>query len=285
MLFFLLTLGPAICFACGNILEKAGISHIAKDVSLKTPFKFIKCILTNPKWWLGISCSGLATIGYYIAMAKYDLSLVQPMMVLNPVLTALFGFWFLKEHLNKKIVCAIICVLCGLLLSARNMGENTGVQDLHNLWIFTAIVVSFVLAFKLFHKDLEASDSLIMGAGFGLSAAFYKSLSIDFMLDDLTLDTVLGLLLDARTFAYAVLYIIAFAYSQISFTRGRALFIIPFSAAVGAALPILAGAFVFDEHFPNNKIASVVLVLIGSFLFIVRRPRKFKKKRKKTEFI
>lgn len=285
MLFFILTLGPAFCFACGNILEKSGISHIAKDVSLKTPLKFIKHVLINPKWWLGIGCSGLATIGYYIAMAKYDLSLVQPMMVLNPVLTALFGFWFLKEHLTRRIVCAIIFVLAGLLLSARNMGENTGTQDMANLWIFAGIVVILVSMFKIFHKNLEASDSLIMGAGFGISAAFYKSLSLDFMLDDLTASTILGLLVDPRTFAYITLYSIAFAYSQISFTRGRALFIIPFSAAVGAALPILAGAFVFGEHFPLNKIISVALVLVGSFLFVVRKPRKFKKRRKNAEFI
>lgn len=279
MLFFLLTLGPAFCFACGNILEKSGISHIAKDVSLKTPLKFIKHVLTNPKWWLGIGCSGLATIGYYIAMAKYDLSLVQPMMVLNPVLTALFGFWFLKEQLTKRIICAIVCVLAGLLLSAQNMGENTGTQDLSHLWIFAGVAILLVILFKIFHKNLESTDSLIMGAGFGISAAFYKSLSLDFMLDDLTGNTILGLLVDPRTFTYIALYSIAFAYSQISFTRGRALFIIPFSAAIGAALPILAGAFVFGEHFPLNKIISVGLVLIGSFLFVVRKPSRLSKKK------
>lgn len=271
MLFFILTLGAAICFACSNVLEKSGIAHIAQNVSIRTPIKFIKSVLTNPKWWLGMGCSGLASIGYYVAMAKYDLSLVQPMMVLNPVLTALFGYWFLKEHLTKRIVCAIACVFTGLLLSARNMGENTGSQSLTNLWIFAGIVIAVALIFKFSQKSLEASDSLIMGAGFGLSAAFYKSLSIDFMLDDLTADTVFGLLLDARTFAYVIIHTVAFAFSQIAFTRGRALFIIPFSAAIGAALPILAGAFVFGENFPTNKIASVAFVLVGAFLFVVKK--------------
>jgi len=71
-------------------------------------------------------------------------------------------------------------------------------------------------------------------------------------------------------------YSIAFLYSQVSFSRGRALFIIPFSAAVGAAVPTLAGALVFSEAFPVGKAISVILVLIGASLFIVRRPRRKK---------
>lgn len=274
MLFLLLTLGSAFCFAIGNILEKSGISNTAKKVSLKTPLQFCKFILQNFHWWAGILFSAIATIGYYIAMAKYDLSLVQPMMVLNPVLTALFGFWILKEHLTKKIILAILCVLSGLLLSSKNMAENTGTQDLSALWLFTLLIVTLILIFRKFHKDLEASDSLIIGAGFGLSAAFYKSLAMDFMLDHVTLSMIPELLIDFRTLAYIALYGTAFLYSQIAFTRGRALYIIPFSAAIGAVLPILAGAFVFGENFPPSKIISVSLVLLGSFLFVAKRPRK-----------
>ncbi len=277
MLFFILTLGSALCFACGNILEKSGISVAVKNVTLKTPILFFKKILTSFYWWIGIAFSGLATIGYYIAMAKYDISLVQPMMVLNPVLTALFGFRFLKEKITKKIFAAICCVLLGLLLAAKNLGENSSIQNVSALWIFSSIVIVAVLLFRFLHKDRESTDSLIIGAGFGLSAVFYKSLSIDFMLDEPSVALILDLLLDPRALGYAVLYAVAFAFSQIAFSRGRALFIIPFSAAVGAAIPILAGAFVFGEHFPVNKIISVILVWIGSVLFVVRRPHRKKK--------
>jgi uncharacterized membrane protein len=83
--------------------------------------------------------------------------------------------------------------------------------------------------------------------------------------------------LDFRTLGYIATYGIAFLYSQISFSRGRALFIIPFSAAVGAAVPTLAGALVFSEAFSLGKVISVTLVLIGACLFIVRRPRRKKR--------
>ena len=120
-------------------------------------------------------------------------------------------------------------------------------------------------------------DSLIMGMGFGLSAAFYKSLAMDFDLDHIEFSSVANLLFDFRTLGYVATYSIAFLYSQVSFSRGRALFIVPFSAAVGAAVPTLAGALVFSEAFPMGKAISVTLVLIGACLFIVRRPRRKKK--------
>lgn len=275
MLFLLLTIGPAFLFACGNILEKSGVSKVGKVTGgVSRPWAFFKGVVSNKFWWLGIFCSGFATIGYYIAMARYDLSQVQPMMVLNPVLTALMGFWLLKEKLTKRIILAIVFVVAGLLYSVETAGESTSVQDVSMLWIYAVVVCGITLIIHIFGKDREIVDSLIMGVGFGISAAFYKSVAMDFDLDNVGLGTVGNLLLDLRVWGYIVTYGIAFLYSQISFSRGRALFIIPFSAAVGAAVPTLAGALVFSEAFPIGKIISVVLVLTGAALFVVRRPRR-----------
>ena len=255
MLFLLLTIGPAFLFACGNILEKSGVSTVGKRTGgTSRPWEFFKGVITNKFWWLGICCSGLATVGYYIAMARYDLSQVQPMMVLNPVLTALMGFCILKEALTRRIVVAICFVVAGLLYSVENLGESTAMQNIGMLWAYAGGLCLVTLFAHLYVKDREMVDSLIMGVGFGLSVA--------------------NLLLDFRTLGYIATYGIAFLYSQISFSRGRALFIIPFSAAVGAAVPTLAGALVFSEAFSLGKAISVILVLIGACLFIVRRPRR-----------
>lgn len=241
------------------------------------PLQFFKGVLGNGFWWLGIACSAIATLGYYIAMARYDLSQVQPMMVLNPVLTALMGFWLLKEKLTKRIIIAICFVVAGLTYSVETMGGATGSQNVPMLWSYAGALTAVTLLAHVWCKNREMVDSLIMGVGFGLSAAFYKSMAMDFDLDNLGVDTVLGLLLDARLWGYVVTYTIAFLYSQISFSRGRALFIVPFSAAVGAAVPTLAGGLVFAESFPMGKVVSVTLVLIGAALFVVRRPRKLKR--------
>ena len=241
------------------------------------PWQFFKGVVSNRYWWLGISCSAIATLGYYVAMARYDLSQVQPMMVLNPVLTALMGFWLLKEKLTKRIIVAICFVVAGLTYSVETMGEATGTQNIAMLWSYAGVLSIVTLFIHLCYRNREIVDSLIMGVGFGLSAVFYKSIAMDFDLDTLGINTVLGLLLDARLWGYVVTYTIAFVYSQVSFSRGRALFIVPFSAAVGAAVPTLAGGIVFAEAFPLGKIISVSLVLIGAALFVVRRPRKSQK--------
>lgn len=278
MLFLLLTIGPAFLFACGNILEKSGVSTVGKRTGgVSKPWQFLKGVLCNGFWWLGIGCSGLATLGYYVAMARYDLSQVQPMMVLNPVLTALMGFVILKEVLTRRIVVAICFVVVGLLYSVESLGETTSIQNVPMLWIYAGIICGVTLLIHIFGKDREMVDSLIMGVGFGISAAFYKSLAMDFDLDNVTLSSVGSLLLDLRTLGYVATYGIAFIYSQVSFSRGRALFIIPFSAAVGAAVPTIAGALVFSEAFPIGKMISVALVLTGAGLFVVRRPGQKKK--------
>ena len=77
MLFLLLTIGPAFLFACGNILEKSGVSSVGKLTGgMSKPWDFFKGVVSNKFWWLGIGCSVLATAGYYVAMARYDLSQV-----------------------------------------------------------------------------------------------------------------------------------------------------------------------------------------------------------------
>ena len=245
-----------------------------KTGGVSRPWQFLKGVVTNGYWWLGLACSGLATFGYYIAMARYDLSQVQPMMVLNPVLTALMGFVILKEVLTRRIVVAICFVVAGLLYSVESLGGSSSIQNVNMLWIFAGVTCGITFLVHLLCRNREIADSLIMGVGFGVSAAFYKSLAMDFDLDNITFSSVCDLLLDLRTLGYIATYGIAFIYSQVSFSRGRALFIIPFSAAVGAAIPTVAGAVVFTEAFPLGKIVSVGLVLIGAALFTVRRTSK-----------
>ena len=179
--------------------------------------------------------------------------------------------------MTKRIIVAICFVVAGLTYSVETMGEATGTQNIAMLWSYAGVLSIVTLFIHLCYRNREIVDSLIMGVGFGLSAVFYKSIAMDFDLDTLGINTVLGLLLDARLWGYVVTYTIAFVYSQVSFSRGRALFIVPFSAAVGAAVPTLAGGIVFAEAFPLGKIISVSLVLIGAALFVVRRPRKSQK--------
>jgi len=248
--FFLLTLSSAIGLAFGNILESIGL-RAANSV---------KSLAGNKFWLGGLFLSIIATLLYYAAMAKYNISLVQPFMALNPALTAILGWKILGEKMTRKIAFAIVLIFLGLLIDGTLAGEASGgLCSGKTLWFFAGVVLCLLAVFCLIFRTAEITDSLCAGAGFGLSAVFYKSISLD------------GLFpppVDLRIFAFAVLYIAAFICSQVGLRRGRALFVIPLSAAVGLIVPVLGGIVVFGEPFPLQKIMVIALVVVGSVLFI-----------------
>lgn len=270
MLFFILTLGAAVCFAFGNILAKSGVAKSGEKADIHHPIRFIVSFLTSKRWWTGFSLSALGNVGNYTAMALYNLSLVKPISALNPVLTAIFGRLFLKEPINRRVVTAIVCVLCGLLFASSEVGEAPGVQNIPALCIFVGILLAFAFASHFIFRSPEVGDSITMGTCYGLSDVLYKSLAIDATAKgiELSADELLYWIADVRVWAFAATYLTAFVFTQVAFSRGRALFVIPFSAAIGAVVPILAGALVFAEPFPPTKIVSIALVILGSSLFI-----------------
>lgn len=270
MLFFILTLGAAVCFAFGNVLAKSGVAKSGEKADIHHPIRFIVSFLTSKRWWTGFSLSALGNVGNYTAMALYNLSLVKPISALNPVLTAIFGRLFLKEPINRRVVTAIVCVLCGLLFASSEVGEAPGVQNIPALCIFVGILLAFAFASHFIFRSPEVGDSITMGTCYGLSDVLYKSLAIDATARgiELSADELLYWIADVRVWAFAATYLTAFVFTQVAFSRGRALFVIPFSAAIGAVVPILAGALVFAEPFPPTKIVSIALVILGSSLFI-----------------
>ncbi|MCL2207681.1 MAG: DMT family transporter [Fibromonadales bacterium] len=249
-MFFLLTLSSAIGLAFGNILVSIGL-RAANSIGS----------LAKNKFWLGgMFLSLIATLLYYAAMARYNISLVQPFMALNPALTAILGWKILGELMSRKIALGIALIFCGILIDGTLAGETAGGQSSGEmLWIYAGAVLALLAVFCLFFRKSEITDSLCAGAGFGLSAIFYKSIA---------LENLFPPPIDLRIFAFAALYIAAFICSQIGLRRGRALFVIPLSAAVGLIVPAIGGLAVFGEPFPAQKIAVIALVFAGSILFV-----------------
>ena len=249
-MFFLLTLSSAIGLAFGNILVSIGLRAVNSIGSL-----------AKNKFWLGgMFLSLIATLLYYAAMARYNISLVQPFMALNPALTAILGWKILGELMSRKIAFGIVLIFCGILIDGTLAGEAAGgAQTTGMLWIYSGAVLALLAVLCLIFRKTEIIDALCAGVGFGLSAIFFKSISLD------------GLNpppIDMRIFMFTVLYIAAFICSQIGLRRGRALFVIPLSAAVGLVVPAIGGLVVFGEPFPAQKIMVIALVFAGSILFV-----------------
>jgi len=270
MTFLLWTFGPAILLAFGNILQKIGLATIAHQVHPKRPMQWVRTVVLNVPWWGGIIVSAVATIAYFGALARYNISLVQPLMALNPVLTALAGWIFLKEHLDRRTAIAISVVVFGLCMAGFLHGEAHGQENTWHLWIFTAILGFSIGLVRVFIHNIEARKSLIAGVGFGLSAVFVKSIEEHFKVHGSVLDSALlfdpGIL--TRGLAFVVTYLVGFIYLQVAMTHGRALLVVPLTSAIGMLVPTLAGLIVFQEPFGPLKFAAVGLVALGSALFV-----------------
>jgi drug/metabolite transporter (DMT)-like permease len=249
-MFFLLTLGSAAGLAFGNVLEAIGLRGSSSAKSL----------LKNKFWLGGLCLSAVATLLYYAAMAKYNISLVQPFMSLNPALTAMLGWKLLGEKMTRRIAAAIAFIFCGLLIDGTQAGESGGFShSLQTLWLYCGAVLAVLAVACLAFRKSEITDALCAGTGCGLSAALYKSISLDGLFPPPA---------DLRLLAFAVLYIAAFACSQIGLRRGRALFVIPLSAAAGLLIPAIGGILVFGEPAPIAKIAALLFVAAGSAMFV-----------------
>ncbi|MDR2581501.1 MAG: EamA family transporter [Fibromonadaceae bacterium] len=244
-MFFVLTLSSAVGLAFGNILVSIGLRAVSSP----------KALVKNKFWLAGIFLSVVATLLYYAAMAEYNISLVQPFMALNPALTAILGWKILNEKMTHRIATAVILIFCGLLIDGTQAGEPLGIShSVEKLWTYSGAVLLLLFISCFAFKRAEIVYALCAGAGFGLSAVFYKSISLE------------GLFpppIDVRIFIFAVLYIAAFLCSQMGLRIGRALFVIPLSAAVGLIIPALGGILVFGEPTTLPKIIALCFIAIG----------------------
>lgn len=273
--FLLWTLGPAILLAVSNILQKIGLDRVAHKVHTHRPKEWVYTVIQNFPWWCGIGIAAVATVVYFGALGRYNISLVQPLMAFNPVLTALAGWLLLKEHMDRRTGIAILFVVFGLAVAGLLHGEAKGVESVPRLWSFVAFFALFVVGVRFVVHNQEPRKSLIAGVGFGLSGVLMKSLEEQFMAHggaNLHLDTAWQIVgnwdVMSRALGFVITYLMGFVYMQVALTHGRALLVIPLVSAVGMLVPTLAGITVFQEPVGPAKLIAISLVALGSALFV-----------------
>lgn len=278
-MFFFWTLVPAILFAISNLMQKVGLDGAhknAKDLAQGEAInntQHVKSVLKNLTWWLGIGLAFFGTLGYYVALDKYNMSLVQPLMALNPVLTAIGGWWLLKEYLDKRTLVAIIFVVLGLMVAGALHNEELGIESTQGLQVFTLSIIAFCFGLLFLLKHTESRRSLIAGMAFGLSSVLIKSLTHHVeVLGGLSTQTLLDWGVILRAVFYVGTYLWGFFLMQMALAQGRSLFVVPLVSAAGMLIPSLAGVLVFQEPLSLTKALAIALVFCGSCLFIRKAP-------------
>ena len=101
--------------AIGQIAMKKGMD----GVDINYFFELTK-ILTRNYVWLGLSLYGISTVFWLVALARFDLSYMYPLISLGYILTAGFAYVFLHENISLLRWCGILLVIGGVILIIRS---------------------------------------------------------------------------------------------------------------------------------------------------------------------
>lgn len=259
----------AIIFAVGNILQKSAMnreSHCAPSGVMG----WAKRLLRSPFWLLGIGCSCLGVLLQYYSMARWNISFVQPLIGMNPVLTAFLGWIVLKERTVRGIWGALFFVAVGLILMGM-VGEEAPGKVASGFWWLTAAGVIAMLFFHLNRRiSGEIRYALASGIGFGLSVVLYKVIvtSLGGVLILGWQEVLKALLFSPVVWCYIAVYIASFFLSQAALAQGRAMVVVPLSSVIGSSLPVAAGLLLFQEPLSLFKGAGLLAFLFAFLLFL-----------------
>ncbi len=250
----------ALLFAAGNVLQKMGM--------LRKGSVFRWSLLWQPYWLLGMGLSGLAILLVYWVTARADLTLVQPLLALNPLFTVLLGAVFLKEHLAKLHYQALTLAFLGVvLLSLQSSAMGKG--EFAHEYLFLFPLLGLMIYWWLFSKKrVEYRFALLGGMGFGLATVIYKIMAVKFLASgDLNLNNLKEVLLTLELPLYLFTYFGGTLWGQGALIRGQTSFVIPVIAAVATLVPILGGIVVFSEPAGVWRWAGLIAVMVSLYLF------------------
>ena len=100
--------------AIGQVAMKKGMDGV--DIN---HFTELTKILSRNYVWLGLSLYGISTVFWLVALTRVDLSYMYPLISLGYVLTAVFAYTFLHEHISLMRWGGILLVIGGVILIIR----------------------------------------------------------------------------------------------------------------------------------------------------------------------
>lgn len=246
----------ALAFALGNVLQKMGLSRLSGTAAVW------KETLCSSWWWLGMGTTVLAVLLSYWVTAHASLSVVQPIICLNPILTVLFARHWVGEKYSPSSWPLLFLAL-GLAFFAMCPNEASDRGQHYLLFLICALGLGVLVA--LLVKALDLRWALLSGLGFALSPVLYKGLIDELTLSDLGTgrELLMALLHCPSLLPFGAIYVFAFIASQIALYHGRVSVVVPISSGLGALGSALAGVMVFGEDLGLAKIVAFVFLSLA----------------------
>ena len=118
---FLLAVGSISLNAGAQIaLRKTMLAVGAPPNHLEGVLAFVFAIVTNPWFFLGMSCYAVSIGAWLIVLSKTEVSAAYPLLSIGYVITAIVGALFLGEHVTVARIAGIGLICCGLTLIAQS---------------------------------------------------------------------------------------------------------------------------------------------------------------------
>jgi uncharacterized membrane protein len=199
-----------------------------------------------------------------------EIGIVQPLMSAGDVVLVLLAVVFLGERLGRREWLGLAMTVvgaAGLGLGARAVpGAEFSVVDLAALLAITAIAAALLLrrarragpgcdSSSAAEVALAAAVGLAFGSGALLTEAWTASVVPQ-----------VAALLHPLFPALLAANIAGLVLLQVAFQRGRASVVVPVQLAVGNAVAVGGGAWLFAEALDLSRLLAVAAILLGATL-------------------
>jgi drug/metabolite transporter (DMT)-like permease len=286
-LYLIYTALACLGFGVGTTMMKHGMASEFPKVSLATFLKEWKsilfAILKNKVWVFGVIINITGGLFNVMALASGEITLVQPLVNLNIVITVLAGVLILKERISRLEISGVMVVILGAILLGMTVsagGSPTMVKSM--LMLLTGIVTVYCIAMAGYLSvskngfiALEFGLATIAGMLFGLGFAYIKVATItsDAILKDaggLTASAVLSIVVSYPVIVVILANIFATIAQQGAFSHGRVALVSPVTTIFAVVTPVVSGAIVFGEQVGLLRGAGIALVMFGTALFSLK---------------
>lgn len=256
-----LALLSAFAFALGNVLQKVGLSR------LSGPGPIWRETLQSAFWWYGMGTTAFAVLLSYWVTAHASLSVVQPIICLNPLLSVFFARFLMGEPIQGTHMRSLTFLFLGLLCFAWSPSDDGLRNANYLLFVLVLSALGGLLAFAGLANDLKWS--LLAGLGFALSPVLYKGVIAELGAGGFQLEWsgLFALLHSPSLLPFIAVYVFSFIASQIALYHGKVSLVVPVSAGLGALGAALAGLVVFDEVLNAPKVIALVLLALALFSY------------------
>lgn len=277
MITYLLAVLAAGANATSSVLQRKAGRRVPRGENLS--LRLIWSLLHQPVWFGGILAVTVGFLLQAVALGNGQLSVVEPILVLELPATLLLATWVFRSRLHAREWGASVAMAAGLAAMLYSLspsgGASSGIR--WSSWVTgVAVNLAFIAVMVAWGRrgPTDARRAAVLavgaGAGFGLTAALMKGMTN-------TYSAGLGAVLTSwELYAMVAAGIGAMFLVQSAMNAGRLVAAQPGLTLTDPVVSVLWGVLVFGEQVRTGWfLAGAVaggLVLAGAVIMLARSP-------------